>query len=270
MKPGSMILPTAAAAFALAAQARAAEAPATTVSGNVAVVSDYVFRGLSQTWGRPAVQAGADLALSDGLAAGVWASTVSGNSYPGGSLELDLYASFGAAITDGASWRAGLYGYVYPGADLRHAGLAPRSLDTCEANFALAWRWLTLKYSYALTDYFGADVEQGYRGSSRGTRYLQLDATLPLGDAWSLALHAGRTDYPTTLAMPNAEGARHPDYVDLGATLKYRLAARWSASLGFTHAGNPRFYRHTAAFANADDVRDVGGSRAFVMLQGTF
>jgi uncharacterized protein (TIGR02001 family) len=265
-----MILPTAAAALALAAPARAAEAPAATVSGNVALASDYVFRGLSQSWGRPAVQGGADLTLADGLAAGVWASSVSGNSYPGGSMELDLYASFGAAFNKDTSWRAGLYGYVYPGADLEHAGLASRSLNTGEANLALSWRWLTLKYNYALTDYFGADVEQGYRGSSRGTRYLQLDATLPLGDAWSLALHAGHTDYPTTLAAPNADGARNPDYVDLGATLKYQFAARWSASLGFTHAGNARFYRHTAAFADSNDVREVGGNRAFVMLQGTF
>jgi len=96
-------------ALALAAcmpAARAADAPATTVTGNVAVVSDYMFRGLTQTWGHPAVQGGADLALANGFAAGFWGSAISENSYPGGSMELDLYASYGASINNDWSWRA--------------------------------------------------------------------------------------------------------------------------------------------------------------------
>ena len=260
-------------ALALAAcmpAARAADAPATTVTGNVAVVSDYMFRGLTQTWGHPAVQGGADLALANGFAAGFWGSAISENSYPGGSMELDLYASYGASINNDWSWRAGLYSYVYPGANLDKAGLPSRSLNTGEANAALSWKQFTLKYNYALTDYFGADVEQGYRGDSRGTSYTQLDASFPFGPAWSLALHAGYTHYTTALAAPNAYGARHPDYADFGATLKDQLSAHWSASVGVTHATNDRFYRRTSSFMNASDVRNVGGTRGFVMLQGTF
>lgn len=270
MKLLSIILPGAVVALALAGPARSADAPSTTVTGNVALVSDYMFRGLTQTWGHPAVQGGADLALANGLAAGVWASSISGNSYPGGSMEMDLYASYGTAIGADGSWRAGLYGYVYPGANLDQAGLPSRSLNTGEANLALTWKQFTLKYNYALTDYFGADVEQGYRADSRGTQYLQLDVTFPLAGAWTLALHAGYTDYATGLAAPNGDGARDPDYADFGATLKYPFGDHWSASLGITHATNERFYRHTASFLNASDLHNVGGTRAFVMLQGTF
>ena len=242
------------------------------VTGNVAVASDYVFRGLTQTWGQPAIQGGADYAAANGFAAGFWASSISERSYPGGAMELDLYGSYGRAFANGWSWRAGLYGYVYPGGNLDHANprLPSRSFDTLEVNIALGWKAFTLKYNRALTDYFGVDVEQGYLGHSRGTGYLQLDAVLPLRGAWSLALHAGHTHYATALAIPLANGASDPDYSDFGATLKYQLAEHWSLSGGVTHATDTAFYRRTASLTNPDDVRDVGGTRGFLMLQGTF
>lgn len=240
------------------------------VSGNVALTSDYMFRGLTQTWGGPAIQGGADLSLKTGFAAGVWASSISDKSYPGASLELDVYASYGTAISDDWSWRAGLYSYLYPNGNLDDAGLPSRSFDTVEANASLTWKWLTLKYSCSLTDYFGIDTEQGYRGDSKGTGYVELNAAIPLNDSWSLALHAGHTNIPTHLAVPLANGANDPDYNDVGATLKYQFARHWSASLGATYADNHDFYGHTASFANATDTKNVGGTRGFAMLQGTF
>lgn len=243
---------------------------ASSTTGNVALTSDYLFRGLTQSWGRPAIQGGADYADPAGFAAGFWASSVSERSYPGGAMELDLYASYGQAINRDWSWRAGIYAYVYPGANLDHAGLPSRSLNTAEANVALSWKQFTLKYNRALTDYFGVDTEQGYRSDSRGTGYLQLDATLALGDAWSLALHAGHTHYTTRLATPLADGARDPGYSDVGVTLKYQVATHWSLSAGLSYATNAGFYRRTASFLDASDTRNVGGSRGFVMLQGNF
>ena len=240
------------------------------VTGNVAVTSDYMFRGLTQTWGQPAIQGGADYANTNGFAAGFWGSSISERSYPGGAMELDLYASYGHAINNDWSWRAGLYGYVYPGANLDQAGLRSRSLNTAEANVALSWKQLTLKYNRALTDYFGADTEQGYRSDSNGTDYLQLDAAIPLADAWNLALHAGHTHYTTTLVAPLADGACNPDYSDFGVTLKYQFATHWSLSGGVTYATNANFYRRTSSFLDASNTRNVGGSRGFLMLQGTF
>ena len=79
--PSIPLLPlTAAASFA---QAAPAAASAFTTSGNVAISSDYVFRGLSQTAGKAAVSAG------------IWASNVSSAL---GSLEIDLYAAYGFKV----------------------------------------------------------------------------------------------------------------------------------------------------------------------------
>lgn len=270
MKLQSLAATAALLSIAFNTAARADDAPASPVTGNVAVTSDYMFRGLTQTWGRPAIQGGADYANPNGFAAGFWASSISERSYPGGAMELDLYASYGHAISGDWSWRAGIYGYVYPGANLDQAGLPSRSLNTAEANVALSWKLFTLKYNRALTDYFGADTEQGYRGDSKGSSYLQLDAAIPLADAWSLALHAGHTHYTTVLMTPLASGARDPGYTDVGATLKYQMSAHWSLSAGVTHASNAAFYRRTSSFLDAADTRNVGGSRGFAMLQGTF
>ena len=257
------------AATAASAEDAAADAPYA-VTGNVAVVSDYMFRGLTQTWGDPAIQGGADLTMKNGFAAGFWASSISDKSYPGASLELDVYANYGTQINDDWSWRAGLYSYLYPNGNLDEAGLPSRSFNTVEANASLTYKWLTLKYSTSLTDYFGIDTEQGYRDDSKGTGYLELNAAIPFNEQWSLALHAAHTNVSTRLATPLANGEDDPDYNDFGATVKYQFTPHWSASLGATYADNHDFYGHTASFTNASDTKDVGGTRGFVMLQGTF
>lgn len=276
MNAKSRTLPCSLLTLSVALTARAEDAsppqPDNAITGNAAVASDYMFRGISQTWGGPAVQGGGDVALKNGIAAGFWASSVSENSYPGALMELDLYASYGADFNDGWSWRAGLYGYVYPGGNLDDAKppLPSRSFSTLEANAALSWKWLTLKYSYSLTDYFAIDTGQGYDGDSKGTQYVQLDAVIPLSGQWSLALHAARTDIPARLVTPLVNGASNPSYSDFGATLKWQFATPWNASLGVTQATNGAFYRNTASLRNTGDTLDVGGTRGFVMLQATF
>jgi len=268
MKFASLALSLAFASLPLAAAVQAEDAPP--VTGNVAVVNDYVFRGLTQTWGHPAIQGGADYSHPSGFAAGTWASSISDRSYPGGSMEWDLYASFGRPIDEDWSWRVGVYAYLYPGANLDEAGLPSRSFDTTEANAAITWRQFTLKYNRSLTDYFAADTGQGYKGDTRGTGYVQLDAAFPLSDAWSLALHAGHTHYTSRYATPLPNGARDPDYSDYSATIKYQIAQHWSLSAGLTRATNEAVYGRVSSFVNGNDTRDVGGTRGIVMFQGTF
>lgn len=258
-----------AAGLATSAGVHAGDA-AYTFNGNLELTSDYVFRGLTQTWGKPAIQGGADLAMANGFAAGLWGSSISAHSYPGGSMELDLYASYGRPINGDWSWRVGLYGYVYPGANLDHAGLPSRSLDTLEANVALSWKRWTLKWNRALTDYFGVDREQGYASDSRGTNYLMLEGAWPLGTKWTLTLHAGYTDYATQLFAPTVGGVRNPNYADIGLGARYQLNEHWAVTGVATRATNARFYSRTASFDDPTDIRDVGGTRAFVQLQGNF
>lgn len=84
------------------------------ISGNVTVVSDYRFRGISLSNGQPAVQA--ELAFEDdsGFYAGAWTSTI---KEQGGMLaaELQLYAGHEIAVADGLTIDLSANYYAYPG-----------------------------------------------------------------------------------------------------------------------------------------------------------
>ena len=78
-------------------------------------VSDYDFRGVSQSGKDPALQASADYAFSNGLSIGAWASNIDfGNDE---DIELDLYLNYAGKINDTFSWTAGGTLYMYPDGD---------------------------------------------------------------------------------------------------------------------------------------------------------
>jgi conserved hypothetical protein, proteobacterial len=106
-------------AFA-AAPAFADEAPASdiTVTGNVALVSDYRFRGLSLSNGDPAIQGGITVTHSSGLYVGTWASSITdvfGYAGNTGNTEVDLFAGYSREVTPGLTADVGLLYYAYPG-----------------------------------------------------------------------------------------------------------------------------------------------------------
>ncbi|MXP31541.1 hypothetical protein GRI94_06875 [Erythrobacter jejuensis] len=87
------------------------------LSGNVALVSDYRFRGVSFSDGDIALQGGIDLGHSSGFYVGTWASSISGGT-AFGELELDVYAGWSGDITDGLTFDVGLLYYIYPTGDI--------------------------------------------------------------------------------------------------------------------------------------------------------
>jgi hypothetical protein len=86
-----------------------------TVSGSASLMSDYRFRGVSQTDEDMAVQGGVTLSHESGIYTGVWASNLSGwGTFGGSNMELDLIAGYTAAAL-GGTVDAGLVWYMYPG-----------------------------------------------------------------------------------------------------------------------------------------------------------
>ena len=64
-------------------------------TANVALVSDYRFRAISQSFNEPAIQGGFDYSHASGFYAGTWASSVSDNLYLNGAgIEWDFYGGF--------------------------------------------------------------------------------------------------------------------------------------------------------------------------------
>ena len=86
------------------------------VSANLAVTTDYVFRGYTQTGEDPAVQGGVDWADESGWYLGTWASNIDFGPGDDASVEVDLYGGYAWEAND-VSYDVGLIYYAYPGAD---------------------------------------------------------------------------------------------------------------------------------------------------------
>jgi uncharacterized protein (TIGR02001 family) len=107
---------TLAAVTALPAMAQDTAPPKpVTVTGSVALASDYRLRGVSQTDKEMAVQGGITVAHESGVYGGVWASNLAGwGTFGGSNMELDLIGGYKHAIGGGAL-DVGLTWYMYPG-----------------------------------------------------------------------------------------------------------------------------------------------------------
>ena len=251
---------TMAAAAALASPAIAQTAapveakPDYTLTGNFGIYSQYVFRGLTQTDRKPAFQGGFDFAHSSGIYLGTWGSNISwlhdaGVVAHGASLEWDFYGGYKYAINDDWGLDVGVLYYYYPGSYL--GGVT--NPDTTELYVAGSWKWMSLKYSHAVSNTFGIP-------DSHNSWYLDLSANYPITDALTLNAHVGRQEYDG-----NNNG------FDNGDTLNY---TDWK--LGLTYAVNGwnigAYYTDT----NAKDAgytlagRNIGKATGTVFVQKTF
>ena len=87
---------------------------AITVSGSATVVSDYRFRGISQTDKDFAVQGGLTVSHESGVYVGVWGSSIDDYIAAGADQEIDLIAGYKRTIGGTTIDLGGLY-YYYPG-----------------------------------------------------------------------------------------------------------------------------------------------------------
>lgn len=186
------------------AQAKAPE-PDYTLSFNVGAVTDYRYRGISQTRLQPALQGGIDFAHKSGFYLGTWASTIKWIKDAGGGADAEIDVYGGYKFDAGpVGMDVGVLTYNYPS---NH--LSP-SADTQEVYVAGTWGPATLKYSHAVSNLFGfADSKNSY--------YLDLSATFDVGNGFSVVPHVGYqkvrnwssasyTDYSITVAKDFGNG----------------------------------------------------------------
>ncbi|MGV3653832.1 MAG: TorF family putative porin [Noviherbaspirillum sp.] len=190
----TLLCAAACAALVPPAFAQTAAAPVSdhAFTGNVALVSDYRFRGISQTFRRPAVQGGFDYAHSSGFYLGNWNSSLSGVQYPDGAgLEMDFYGGYRFEAAPGLTLDAGALYYYYPGA--RIAGTSEKFNNT-ELYIGASYKWFSAKYSYNVSDFFGLNNASAAapNGDSKGSSYLDLGASFEVADKTTLGLHVGR------------------------------------------------------------------------------
>ena len=256
-----------------------------TVTGNITLASQYVYRGLSQTDGKPAIQGGIDYSHSSGFYLGTWLSNISwftdqnantaaapvslgspgatGAPYlPNGSnsanLEWDVYGGVKNSLAGDWTYDLGLLTSNYPG---RYENLgAYRKPDTAEVYAALSYKWLTLKYSKAISQYtFGVN-------ESKGASYIDLAANIPLAESGvTLQAHVGHQKYPgnANRGYWGASGGNDGffDYTDykLGLSREY---GGFVFGLAWTYANSRSAApdNQTTAYLNAFGS-NIGGSR---------
>lgn len=165
---------------------------------NVGAVSDYRYRGISQTRLKPALQGGLDY-TKGAFYVGAWASTIKWIKDNGvdGSVEVDLYGGYKGELAKDVAFDIGALRYEYVGNKLADTGIYSNA-NTTEIYGALSYGPATAKLSYALTDTFG-------NKNSDGSYYFDLSATFDVAGI-SLVPHLGYQK------ITNTPGASYTDY----------------------------------------------------------
>jgi uncharacterized protein (TIGR02001 family) len=209
---------------ALPAWVHAEDAPASPFSFNAGAVTDYRYRGISQSRLKPALQAGADYAGASGIYLGTWASTIkwikdAGTIYSVNAgktdFEWDIYGGYKGEIAKDFSFDVGGLEYLYVG---NKYGNVPggANANTFEIYGALTFGVFTGKYSHSLTNLFG-------NADSKGSGYLEASAAIDLGNGFSLTPHIGH------------QGVKHlkiASYTDYSLTLGKDFGSGFSVSVG--------------------------------------
>jgi uncharacterized protein (TIGR02001 family) len=174
---GAYALAEEAAPAAAVAAAPAEPAPPYTLSFNLGLYSNYMFRGTALSDG-PAVQGGIDFAHSSGLYAGTWFSTIDPPYAYGNHQEVDIYGGYAHTFDNGVGVNfMGNY-YWYP----ENYKNGDHTYDTFEASAGVSYKFLTYTYYNVLTKNYGAI-------DSKNAEYHELKAAykLPVGDLNLLA-----------------------------------------------------------------------------------
>ncbi|MBS1145618.1 MAG: hypothetical protein H6R14_3024 [Proteobacteria bacterium] len=278
----SLIALALAGVFAVPAFAEeAAPTPEHTLTGNLTLASSYRFRGIDQTFGKPALQGGIDYSHSSGIYLGNWNSNVSeGAGFPQGNLEMDFYGGWKGAFGDFGIDVGALY-YYYPGSNFTGAALnakhpgatANGTVHNGELYVAGSWKFLTLKYSYAVTDYFSLP-------ETAGSSYLELNGAYDLGDGWGVNGHLGHL-FMKDFSYTNANGTTYNgSYTDwkLGVTKDINGWVIGAAYVGTNAQGtcsNSEFYCFSNSLgnngvANGTKFKDSGRGIAVLTVTKSF
>jgi len=180
------------------------------LGGNIAVTTDYVWRGVSQTLGDPALQAEVSFEHDSGFYAGIWGSNVDffdegdPESDPAdddeADVEVDVWVGFAGETAGGLGWDVGVIAYLFPGANRD-------VLDNSEEFYA------GLSYGY-----FSATAYQDF---DNDTTYIDLGAEFELPQEFGLGVHVGSFNFDTGTDYADWKVALSKEIAGFGFELSY-------------------------------------------------
>ena len=223
-------------------------AMAGTLTGNVGVVSDYMFRGIDQSagLGGPAVQGGVDYSFDLGIYTGLWVT----NSSLANGNEADVYAGYGTKLGP-VSLDGGVIYYAYT-EDTEQTGIGyPQNADYAEVYAGAGFGPAALKVFY--TPQYGRDTVSGSLSANgsgdtgqNSLLYVTASAVFNLTDTVSVTPQVGYT---------TGDGAKDDpligdSYVDYSVTGTKKLKDDLSVSLAVVGTD----LKAPAGFANNRDA----------------
>tara|TARA_B110000967_G_scaffold160998_1_gene167002 strand:- start:12 stop:788 length:777 start_codon:yes stop_codon:yes gene_type:complete len=193
------------------------------ISGNVGLFSDYIFRGYTQTKHQAALQGGFDLEHSSGLYAGVWASNVSWTTQSGvmsdNSAEIDFYGGYATELA-GVGVDVGLLQYYYPGDYVNGS-----KVDSDATEFYVGVSKDIGAVSASVTAYTVLTDEAWQFGDMKGETYVTLDVDVPVNDKLTISGHIGHQTFG---------GTTDYDYTDWKANAEYAINDTFAAGVYYT------------------------------------
>ncbi|MCE9679827.1 TorF family putative porin [Shewanella sp. AS1] len=148
------------------------------VTGNVGVTSNYLWRGVTQTGNETAVQGGIDYEHDSGFYLGTWASNVDFGDAT--SYELDIYGGYSGSIGEDFGYDVSYLYYAYPDSD--------GEIDFGEISVGVSWKWFSLSYSTIVNA--GDDVASAPL-DSEDMSYINGGVSFPLSETLSVSAHYG-------------------------------------------------------------------------------
>ena len=228
-----------------------ADANAGTATGSLALTNDDVFRGISQTNRKPAVQGSLEYDADSGFYIGTWDGNVSWLSDQSTStapvssdLEVDLYAGYRHKLGGKVTLDVGALSYIYPGK--YPAGFT--SPNTTELYAGVTAGIASLKYSRSTGNLFGF-------ADSRGSGYVEAAANWEFTPGWTLNVHAGQQTI-----------AHHHDYNYTDWRLGVTKAWKNGYSIAVAYAGTDA---RTSLYTNAFGTK-VAGATGVLALSKSF
>jgi uncharacterized protein (TIGR02001 family) len=178
--------------IALAATAAQADS-GKVITGTLGGTSDFVFRGLSLTRGKPAAQASLDVEFPKEFYVGAFVATADPNPGPSPPVELDAWAGRYWRVTQNLSADVRLSEYTYPDDPRR------KSYNRTEITGTLGWRNQLFVAAIYSPDTKAVASSPGYREGNAWS--LEMSGRQPLNDRWALSAGVGRYDLGEVYGM---------------------------------------------------------------------
>lgn len=170
----------------------AAEKSPHSITANVTLATDYVFRGISQTNEDFAIQGGFDYGHANGFYAGLWASNLEFNenaSLPPAAavdeatIETDLHAGYNGSFGKDHGYDVGLIYYGYPGSE-----------SSLNYDFFEVYGGLDFSLSSKTTLGFKLSFSPEFFGETGDATYLEANVDFAISDKLGIGLHYGSQD----------------------------------------------------------------------------